>query len=236
MPTLTAMPREVEGLLKAAYDSGFDKAMYAIDLLDGDIDPPLEVMSSGISTAFLQLYLGRLREDPLRRMVARGEIPVSNTPIIFENAPSKLVIEGGQRLSAGDVSVVRWFLSQGMRTGISFRISMPKGRCASLNFYSANGYSPADAKLAEQNLFLIGHRLHAHFVPRLGKHTTVSLSGREVECLEWIANGKSNREIATLLGLSVDTVKEHIQSLFQKLNVGGRAQAVARGHMLSYLG
>jgi ATP/maltotriose-dependent transcriptional regulator MalT len=48
--------------------------------------------------------------------------------------------------------------------------------------------------------------------------------------------GKSNGEIAALLGLSLDTVKEHVQGLFHKLKVNGRAQAVSRGHMLAYLG
>ena len=62
------------------------------------------------------------------------------------------------------------------------------------------------------------------------------LSVREAECLQWIASGKSNREIAELLGLSVDTVKEYIQSLFRKLQVSDRAQAVSRGHLLAYLG
>jgi ATP/maltotriose-dependent transcriptional regulator MalT len=62
------------------------------------------------------------------------------------------------------------------------------------------------------------------------------LSAREAECLRWIAEGKSNREIGHLLGLSMDTIKEYIHSLFRKLQVTDRAQAVSRGHLLAYLG
>jgi DNA-binding CsgD family transcriptional regulator len=236
MPFVSILPSETADLLQGAQAVGFDKMMYAIDVLDGDIDPPLEVMTSGLAPEFMNNYLGRLREDPLRRMVARGEIPVTNTPIAFENTPSSLSIAGNRRMTAGDTSQLRWFLSQGMRTGVSFRIRMPQGRCASLNFYSPFAHPDEDLAAAMQSLFLIGHQLHARMEPKLHKWRGTLLSGREVECLEWIAFGKSNREIAALLGLSIDTVKEHIQSLFQKLNVNGRAQAVSRGHVLSYLG
>ena len=87
-----------------------------------------------------------------------------------------------------------------------------------------------------QRVFLLGHQVHARLEPRLSRRYEKLLSDREAECLEWIALGKSNPEIAALLGLSPDTVKEHVQSLFHKLKVNGRAQAVSRGHMLAYLG
>ena len=218
-----------------ARDTGFDKFMYAVDMLDGQIDPPADVLTHGLSQEFLTRYFSRFREDPLRRMVARGEIPVSNTPIAFENTRSTLSIAKDHRLTSGDMSQVRWFLDQGMRTGISFRIRMSHGRCASLNFYSADAHSPDHLEVAMQRLFLIGHKSHALLEPKLSRTRGTILSAREVECLRWISLGKTNREIAHQLGLSVDTVKEHVQSLFSRLQVNSRAQAVARAHMLAYL-
>jgi transcriptional regulator EpsA len=53
------------------------------------------------------------------------------------------------------------------------------------------------------------------------------LSSREREILQWIALGKTNDEIGSILGLSVFTVKNNAQSIFRKLNVSNRAQAVA---------
>ncbi|NVO05787.1 MAG: transcriptional regulator EpsA [Rhodoferax sp.] len=53
------------------------------------------------------------------------------------------------------------------------------------------------------------------------------LSTREREILQWIALGKTNDEIGSILDLSVYTVKNNVQRIFRKLNVSNRAQAVA---------
>ncbi len=53
-----------------------------------------------------------------------------------------------------------------------------------------------------------------------------SLSEREIEVLGWVAAGKANKEIATKLGVSEETVKAHLKSIFTKLDVKDRTQAV----------
>jgi DNA-binding NarL/FixJ family response regulator len=52
------------------------------------------------------------------------------------------------------------------------------------------------------------------------------LSTREVEILEHIARGNSNKEIAKLLDISDQTVKNHITSILRKLEVNDRTAAV----------
>ena len=53
-----------------------------------------------------------------------------------------------------------------------------------------------------------------------------ALTDRESQVLVLIARGMSNTEIATSLGISLDTVKSHIKHVFLKLHVRDRAQAV----------
>ena len=62
----------------------------------------------------------------------------------------------------------------------------------------------------------------------LSKHvqTPEILSDRELEVLTLIAKGTSNKEIAGTLTISQSTVKTHIQSIFQKLDVNDRTEAV----------
>jgi transcriptional regulator EpsA len=55
------------------------------------------------------------------------------------------------------------------------------------------------------------------------------LTGREIEILTWVEQGKSNNEIAQILNISHLTVKNHVQKILRKLNVQNRAQAVAKG-------
>ncbi len=54
-----------------------------------------------------------------------------------------------------------------------------------------------------------------------------SLSEREGEIMVWIAKGKTNGEIGSILNVSEFTVKNHLQRIFKKLCVSNRAQAVA---------
>ncbi|MCW4458950.1 response regulator transcription factor [Microbacterium sp. MPKO10] len=56
---------------------------------------------------------------------------------------------------------------------------------------------------------------------------SVSLSLREAEVLDLVANGQSNRTIAKQLFLSEATVKSHLVHIFTKLGVSSRTQAVA---------
>ena len=53
-----------------------------------------------------------------------------------------------------------------------------------------------------------------------------ALSSREVEVLKWIAEGKSNKEIAALLFVSEGTVKTHVLNIHHKLGVDDRTEAV----------
>ena len=62
-----------------------------------------------------------------------------------------------------------------------------------------------------------------------------ALSPRQKEILASIVRGLSNPEIAKQLGISLDMVKEHVETLFQKIGAANRAEAVAialRKHLL----
>lgn len=66
----------------------------------------------------------------------------------------------------------------------------------------------------------------------LGKNKK-ALSERQREILHWLHEGKTNWEIAKILGLSELNVKYHIDQIFHKLEVRNRAQAVAKGRDLA---
>ncbi len=68
-----------------------------------------------------------------------------------------------------------------------------------------------------RNLSIEGQVAESIFAP---------LSGREIEVLEYIARGNSNKEIARRLRISDQTVKNHITSILRKLAVNDRTQAV----------
>jgi len=73
-----------------------------------------------------------------------------------------------------------------------------------------------------------GRYLPAEIHERMAERIPLSdLTRREVEVVERIAGGMTNKEIGVALSISEDTVKLHVKNLFGKLDVNDRAQAVA---------
>jgi DNA-binding CsgD family transcriptional regulator len=56
----------------------------------------------------------------------------------------------------------------------------------------------------------------------------VPLTAREREVLEWVAAGKTNRDIASILGASPRTIEKHLERIYEKLGVENRTAAVMR--------
>jgi DNA-binding CsgD family transcriptional regulator len=63
----------------------------------------------------------------------------------------------------------------------------------------------------------------------------VPLTPRELEVLTLLAEGKSNKEIARSLGISVHTAKFHVGALIDKLDAVGRTDAVAQAARLGVI-
>jgi DNA-binding NarL/FixJ family response regulator len=61
--------------------------------------------------------------------------------------------------------------------------------------------------------------------PRPGNESDVPLTKRESEVLKQLAFGLTNKEIAQALGISYETVKEHVQHILRKIGVADRTQA-----------
>jgi DNA-binding NarL/FixJ family response regulator len=60
---------------------------------------------------------------------------------------------------------------------------------------------------------------------RVGTESEIPLTHREGEVLKQLANGLTNKEIAQSLGISYETVKEHVQHILRKIGVSDRTQA-----------
>lgn len=73
------------------------------------------------------------------------------------------------------------------------------------------------------------------FILNQEKMSDLGITPRELEILELIAGGLSNREIAEKLFVSENTVKTHSSRLFEKLNARRRTQAVQIGKEMGLL-
>ena len=57
----------------------------------------------------------------------------------------------------------------------------------------------------------------------------ITISDREQEVLQLMADGKSSKQIADTLSITTDTVESHRKSLYKKINVNNATEAVAWG-------
>jgi DNA-binding NarL/FixJ family response regulator len=102
----------------------------------------------------------------------------------------------------------------------------------------ASGYLPKDLSIADMVATITGlaspnfgrasfRDLLAARARTSGRASWQSLSRRELQVLAELRRGRSNKEIASKLGVSVPTINKHVQQVLKKLQVRTRSQAVA---------
>lgn len=64
--------------------------------------------------------------------------------------------------------------------------------------------------------------------PSTTQHSESNLSNRENEVLKLVASGLRSREVGEKLGISLNTVNAHLRSIYEKLHVRSRVEAVSR--------
>jgi DNA-binding NarL/FixJ family response regulator len=110
------------------------------------------------------------------------------------------------------------------------RISPNAARAAGAAGFISKDWPAADIATAVRMVGLGMTVFKPHEAP-----TGPPLSEREREVLEAIAGGATNREIAGTLFLSPHTIKEHTSSLYRKLGVRNRAEAVQKAQRLGLI-
>ena len=68
--------------------------------------------------------------------------------------------------------------------------------------------------------------------PPPAQRSSVELTPRQLDVLRYIATGHSTENIAKTLGISTETVRNHVRGLMGRLGVHTRLEAVIRGHEL----
>lgn len=72
----------------------------------------------------------------------------------------------------------------------------------------------------------IAHRVVRYFKQPSRSRSNVQLSARETEILRYLSKGYYNKEIAEEVGLGIETVRSYLKSIYKKLHVRCRAEAI----------
>jgi LuxR family maltose regulon positive regulatory protein len=102
-----------------------------------------------------------------------------------------------------------------------------------LRMTQVNGNLGADlASYVDRLMTGVERARQARLAPTSKPQLLGALSHRETDILQLIAHGLSNKEIARRLDIGPETVKSHLKSVFTKLGVERRSQAVSRAQTL----
>lgn len=123
--------------------------------------------------------------------------------------------------------------SYGLRSGISLPIHGSQGEFGVMSFVTSDRRHAASenpmAALASLSL-LRDYAVESSrkFMREEQEGQAVKLTARELECLKWVAAGKSSWEVSRILGRSEATVNFHMANIMRKFDVQTRQQAVVK--------
>ncbi|MGF1661384.1 MAG: response regulator transcription factor [Kineosporiaceae bacterium] len=100
---------------------------------------------------------------------------------------------------------------------------------------NADPFAVRGAVAAGVRCYVVTSRAAAAAQDPQARATLDQLSAREIEVLQLVADGRSNKDVGEALGLSALTVKSHLARIARKLGTGDRAEMVAmalRGELI----
>jgi DNA-binding NarL/FixJ family response regulator len=185
----------------------------------------------------------------IEEMLARIRVHLANARLT-QSARAALDVSGRYLLAVSRQGKIMWatpqaqkLLSDNLAAGTDDEVALPppmlewleqaqKGKAGSKT--AAMASFPDDEQLRLQYMGKLGPN---EFLLRLAKDTSTNLptefsselglTTREGEVLSWLSKGKTNRDIAQILGLSPRTVDKHLEQIYAKLGVENRTAAAA---------
>ncbi|WP_398472714.1 response regulator [Tardiphaga sp.] len=183
----------------------------------------------------------------IEEMLARIRVHLANARLT-QSARAALDVSGRFLLAVNRSGEVLWATPQAQKllndhliAGIDDTLLLPPAMLQWLEQMQKSGTKPApSAPFPANDLLRLNYMGKAgadEFLLRLAKDSgtaapaefskELGLTTREGEVLSWLSKGKSNRDIAQILGLSPRTVDKHLEQIYAKLGVENRTAAAA---------
>lgn len=187
------------------------------------------------------------RSDYPERWVSRyiAKKYVFSDPVIQESRTRRLPYawgepENDESLTLKQSRIMRECMEHGIRNGIGVPVHAPNGEFAVLTAVF-DGQSKDMTQVLRQNhpeLYLAGVYFHSaiwqHHLKTEGT-SSATLTAREVDVLSWASRGKTNWEIAHILGVSENAVKFHIRNSCKSLGTCSKLHTVTKAICLGLI-
>lgn len=137
-------------------------------------------------------------------------------------------------LNSNEQAFMEAFKNSGLTNGLLVPTYGPFGRPGLIGLTQI----AHPALLDELNIPLVSavaHQMHNRMELLQVREPIPGLSPRERQILKWLGKGKSNSDIAAILGLALPTVVTHVKRIYHKLRVHDRVTCVAKALAHHYL-
>lgn len=206
-----------ERMRVAAFSAGFDQVLFGIELRRHAL-PPIQHITSAYRQDYQVVYRdkGFIMRDP-----TVWHCQTQTTPLVWD--------EGMYTTPES-----RELMEESRSYGLGYGLSVPVHESANVvSMLSLARDRPFDGEADKQRTIELGavlaNCLHVAskrvLIPRIEESMRPRLTPRELECLKWLAEGKSNAVIGQILHISEAAVVFHVNNLFRKMNVSTRLQA-----------
>ena len=185
----------------------------------------------------------------IEEMLARIRVHLANARLTH-SARAALDVSGRFLLAVNRQGKILWatpqaqkLLSDNLTAGSDDEYELPPSMLQWLDQAQNGKATPKSQAMAP---FPDNKQLHLQYIGKLGPgelllrlarepssdvparfNSELGLTSREGEVLSWLAKGKTNRDIAQILGLSPRTVDKHLEQIYAKLGVENRTAAAA---------
>jgi len=214
-----SLPALEANLTKAMNELGF--VSYNISLNRND---PLQFMERPLLTTWttrdLDIYVndGWFDRDPLMSHLQRNKAPLFWQPGMWDGTPYQEYSE--------------YVRHQGIAGGATLPLFGSPGKFSAITLLTIDkSLQPSDMAHAISILTNMATARMVAFTEGLpcqyNVHGFKQLSGLQVEIISWIARGKTNHEIALIVGRTERAIAYHVSEILAKISVTSRAQAAA---------
>jgi DNA-binding CsgD family transcriptional regulator len=214
----------VDSILAKMFESGRaiggDKISYHPELMfDGASPTRPDVFYAGYPADWAEIYTNAGEDfvDPIPDLVMRA-----GKAMTWKEAVSSI------KLTKNQLAYIKAAREHGVRAGMGFPLWGPSGQDAyvAIGFPGDEVNVPPDVLRTEHLVLLAGHQ---RIVELAAPDVTVPvLSTRERDVLQWVAKGKSNTDIATIIDISPETVATYMRRIYAKLGCHDRVGAVIK--------
>lgn len=191
-----------------------------VQALDANRRPSGALMAGPSNQEWRELYFEKkwARHDDLMKSGLRRLAPTT-----WRGFEKEHPLSGGQR------TIMSHAHEFGFKDGYFLPVHMLDGSVACVSLFSETVLPEVGAVAHTLHLLSLYYSFAVRraLAPAMQKQdSTVSLTPRQRECLQWVRAGKTDWEIGQIIGISEHTVIEHLEQARQRLGVRTRTQAV----------